>query len=44
MKGKIVVSYDLGLQKKLIDICCDSSITGHSRVSATVKRVGSLLY
>ena len=44
MKGKIVVSYDLGLQKKLIDIYCDSSIRGHFRVNATVKRVGGLFY
>ena len=44
MKGKIIVSYDLGLQKKLIDIYCDSSIRGHFRVNATVKRVGGLFY
>jgi hypothetical protein len=43
-EGKIVVSNDPELQKKLIAMYHDSPIGGRSGVIATAKRVGGLLY
>ena len=43
-KGKIVVGRDLELQSKLISLYHNSVVGGHSGVTATTKRVGSLFY
>ena len=43
-KGKIVVGRDLELHSKLISLYHSSTMGGHSGVTATAKRVGSLFY
>jgi len=43
-KGRVVVGRDTALQQQLINLMQDSSLGGHSGVTATTKSLASLFY
>ncbi|XP_073107382.1 uncharacterized protein [Elaeis guineensis] len=42
--GKLVVGKDEGLRTKIVDLFHNSSIGGHSGMSATIKKIAAILY